>query len=101
MIDEKYIIYCVYHNEDLVQKYNLVESEHYKLYYTKNNDINSLNHLQDYFCEFVAMFYVYKNNLQNNYNHIGFEHYRRKWISGTIQYYNGNICAVNCIRQIG
>ena len=55
MIDEKYIIYCVYHNEDLVQKYNLVESEHYKLYYTKNNDINSLNHLQDYFCEFVAM----------------------------------------------
>lgn len=94
MIDENYIIYCVYHNEDLVQEYNLVESEHYKLYYTKNNDSNSLNHLQDYFCEFVAMFYVYKNNLQYNYNHIGFEHYRRKWISDTIQYYNGNIYGV-------
>ena len=58
-----YIIYCTYHDKRLIDEYNLTESENYKLYYTKENDDTSINNLQEFFCEFTAMFYLYSNKI--------------------------------------
>ena len=86
-----YIIYCTYHDKRLIDEYNLAESENYKLYYTKENDDTSINHLQEFFCEFTAMFYVYSHKIHNKYKFIGLEHYKRKYVSFFINDYKGGI----------
>ena len=81
-------LYCVYHDKKLETQYihtkhwfksyykPLVESNWFKLYYTKEGHINSIDNLQQYFCEFTALYYIYKNNLYSPY--IGVCHYGRQ-----------------------
>lgn len=75
-----YTIWCTYHDKKLLKEYNLNETEHFKLYYTKdiNNDIKySLNYAQLYLCEYVTQYYVWKTNVKSDL--IGFCHYRRNY----------------------
>lgn len=73
-----YVMWCTYHDKKLLKEYNLKESEHFKLYYTKdiNNDVKySLNYAQLYINEYSTQYYVWKNNIKSDL--VGFCHYRR------------------------
>jgi len=72
-----YKIYCVYHDPKLIDEYNLKETDNFKLYFTKNEDEEkyNLNYVQLYLNEWVAQYYVWKNNLKSDI--VGFCHYRR------------------------
>ena len=75
MIDYK--IWCTYHDKNLIDKYDLKETENFKLYYTKGelkNEI-SLNYIQEFLNEWVTQYYVWKNNIKSDI--VGFCHYRR------------------------
>ena len=88
-------LYCVYHDKELETHYNhtkywfkpyykpLVENEWFKLYYTKEGHENSLDAVQDYFCEFTAMYWIYKNNLYSPY--IGLCHYGRQRLRAVME----------------
>lgn len=70
-------IYCVYHDENMVKDNNLtnLNSDYYRLYYTKKGHKNSLDSIQQYICEFTAQYCVLKNNVKNDY--VGFCQYHR------------------------
>jgi len=72
-----YKIYCTYHDENLVNEYDLKETDNFKLFYTKNSELNgySLNYVQLYLNEWVTQYYIWKNNIKSDY--VGFCHYRR------------------------
>lgn len=72
-----YTIWCTYHDKELIDKYNLKETTHFKLYYTKDDfkDQISLNYVQNFLNEYTTQYYVWKNNLKTDL--IGFCHYRR------------------------
>jgi hypothetical protein len=75
------IVYSCYHNLGHIDEYKLYENDWFKPYYTKSDLPGSINHLQEFFCEFVGMFYVLNNVDLSQYDYIGFEHYRRKGAS--------------------
>lgn len=77
-----YVMWCTYHDKKLLKEYNLAESEHFKLYYTKdiNNKVKySLNYAQLYFNEYATQYYVWKNNFKSDL--VGFCHYKRTYDS--------------------
>lgn len=73
MTDTK--VYCVYHDTELVRKYNLIEHANIKLYYTKTQVDSSINHLEKFFNEFVAQYCIWKHNKYSDV--VGFCHYNR------------------------
>lgn len=100
-------LYCVYHDEKLKTQYihtkpwfksyykPLVESEWFKLYYTNEGHENSIDNVQKYFCEFTALYYIYKNNLYSPY--IGLCHYDRQKLRALIE--NTRLDDVNIIGE--
>lgn len=85
MVDYK--IWCTYHDKELLNKYNLKETDNFKLYYTKDLYIDgfSLNYVQYFLNEYVTQYYVWKNNIKSDL--VGFCHYRRninKYINNDI-----------------
>jgi len=76
MIDYK--IWCTYHDKKLIEEYNLRELNNFKLFYTKENfenNVISLNYVQEFLNEWVTQYYVWKNNIKSDL--VGFCHYRR------------------------
>lgn len=72
------IIYCLYHNKDLINKFNLNNIPDYiKLFYTNDLEMpgDNINYLNNSLCELVAYYYIWKNNIYSPY--VGFCHYRR------------------------
>lgn len=88
-------LYCIYHKKELETHYihnkpwfnpyykPLIETEWFKPYFTLDNHINSLDKLQDIFCEFTAIYYIYKNQLISPY--IGICHYDRQLLRHQIE----------------
>lgn len=74
---EDYMIWCTYHDKKLIDEFKLKESDTFKLFYTKKDLPNrySINHLQQFLCEWVTQYYVWKNCIKTKY--VGFCHYRR------------------------
>ena len=72
-----YKIYCVYHDTKLIDEYNLKETDNFKLYFTKkeNEEKYNLNYVQLYLNEWIAQYYVWKNNIKSDI--VGFCHYSR------------------------
>ena len=86
-------IYTVYHDDKLINEYNLNEDKHHKLFGThKNMPGDSINYLQKIVNEGAAIYYVCKNNLKSDY--VGFEHYRRRFIINDIKELNSDTCYV-------
>ena len=82
MTDKEYIegltIWCTYHNDQIIDEYNLNYIPSYiKLFNT--NDLNvtgeHINHLCQHLCEICTIYYVWKNQIYSKY--VGFCHYRR------------------------
>jgi hypothetical protein len=82
MSDKEYIdnltIWCSYHNDELINVYNLDYIPNYiKLFNTNNlllsND--NINYLNPHLNEICTMYYVWKNQIYSKY--VGFCHYRR------------------------
>ena len=81
-------LYCTYHDRraetQMINKkpwitdyYRpLVKSDWFIPYYTKEGHENSLDDLQEYFCEFTCLYYIYKNNIKSDY--VGLCHYGRQ-----------------------
>ena len=72
-----YMIWCTYHDEKLIDEFKLKETDTFKLFYTKKDLPNrySINHLQQFLCEWVTQYYVWKNYIKTEY--VGFCHYHR------------------------
>ena len=70
-------IWLTYHDDSMVDKYNLKEDDITILF--KGNDINvkgkNINYLNKFYSELTTMYYVWKNNIRSK--QIGFCHYRR------------------------
>lgn len=85
-------IYQVYHKLGLP----LYDNPNYIHFYTEEtfNEYN-INHVQQYFNEFVAQYYVYKNHIYST--NIGFCHYGIKYFSNkqTFSYDSGIILQYN------
>lgn len=105
-----YKIYCVYHDPKLIDEYNLKETDNFKLYFTQdeNKKYHNLNFVQLFLNEWVAQYYVWKNNLKSDI--VGFCHYRRPLynyiniddnllnnINDNIQYYSFETSNLNAI----
>ena len=75
--DKTVSLYCVYHNESLKEqcKLNTLDNNLFSLYYTQYGHDNSLDHIQEYICEFTAQYFVLKNNIKTDY--VGFCQYHR------------------------
>lgn len=70
-------IWLTYHDDKLIQKYGLKETDTIHLF--KGNDVSvkgeNINHLNRYYSEITTMYYVWKN--QKKSKQVGFCHYRR------------------------
>ena len=70
-------IWLTYHDDSMVNKYNLKENEIISIF--KGNDINvkgkNINYLNKFYSELTTMYYVWKNTIRSK--QIGFCHYRR------------------------
>ena len=70
-------IYCVYSEDKQIEEYNLKETNVLKLFNANNLNLkeNNINHINKYFCELCAYYYVWKNQIKSDY--IGFCHYSK------------------------
>lgn len=86
-------LYCTFHSPELYDKYNLKTDEIRICFPSYNLDINgiNINYANPVLCEFVTMYYVWKNRLYSQF--VGFEHYRRKF-DKQIPELNHNQCYV-------
>lgn len=75
--DKTISMYCVYHDERLLEecKLNTLDNRLFSLYYTKYGHDNSLDHIQEYICEFTAQYFVLRNQIKSDY--VGFCQYHR------------------------
>lgn len=71
-------MYCVYHDETALKENQLqaLNSDYYRLYYTKKGHKNSLDNIQQYICEFTAQYCILKNQIKSDY--VGFCQYHRQ-----------------------
>lgn len=89
----EYTIWRTYHKDSLISEYNLVESEHVKLFGTHlKYDKPNINYAGKVLCEMCTMYYVWKNNLYSDF--IGFDHYQRQFNINNINTINDNQCLV-------
>ena len=89
----EYTIWRTYHKDSLISEYNLVESEHVKLFGTHlKYDKPNINYAGKVLCEMCTMYYVWKNNLHSDF--IGFDHYQRQ--INNVNIINDNQCLVKC-----
>ena len=79
-MNKNFINWISYHNQNLINEYNLKETENIKLFNTSNTNLlsDNINHLHEYLNEFCLMYYIWKNNLKSDY--ISISHYRRNFI---------------------
>ena len=96
MTDQEYInnltIWCSYHKDELIDKYNLNYIPSYiKLFNTNNLNIDGehINHLNKSLAEICTYYYVWKNQIYSEY--VGFCHYRRFF----------SLLGKNCISKYG
>lgn len=77
MIEKNYVIWRTYHDDNLINKYDLKENNHIKLFGTHldYNGIN-INYASKILCEVCTLYYVWKNYLYSDL--IGFDHYGRQ-----------------------
>jgi hypothetical protein len=71
-------IWCSYHDQNLLNEYNLKDTKNIKLFWTNdkwNIDGESINDLNKTLSEIVTFYYVWKNQIKSDY--VGFCHYRR------------------------
>lgn len=79
MNKSNYIIWCTYHDNKLLEEYDLKETENFKLFYTKSKlPEYSINYVELYLNEFVTQYYIWKNQIKSDY--VGFCHYRRNFL---------------------
>ena len=83
MVNENDItIYCMYHNDNIINDYNLDKlPSYYKLLNLNDTNIegDNINYLNRYLCELCGYYYIWKNNVYSPY--VGFCHYRRLYVS--------------------
>ena len=72
-----YSLWQAYHSDDLIDVYNLRNTEDIIIYNTSSMTYpgKSLNYLHKFLCEGTMLLYPYLNNLSSRF--IGFMHYRR------------------------
>lgn len=61
-------IWFTYNDKAILRKNKIKETEDIKLFYTRDKKIEgkSINHAQNYFNDFVTMYYVWKNNIKSD-----------------------------------
>lgn len=86
-------LYCTFHSPELYDEYNLKNDEIHTMFPSYDLDIDeiNINYANPVLCEFVTMYYVWKNCLYSQF--VGFEHYRRKF-DKQIPELNNNQCYV-------
>lgn len=93
-----YKIYTTYHDDSLIEQYDLNNDEHHIMFPThKSISGNNINNVSKYFNEFSTMYYVWKNNKYCDF--IGFEHYRRKFDINRIPNLNNDEVYVRIYEQ--
>lgn len=87
-------LYCTFHSPELYDEYNLKTSKKRVCFPSYDSDIDgiNINYANPVLCEFVTMYYVWKNRLYSKF--VGFEHYRRKFDEKKIPKLNHNKCYV-------
>lgn len=92
-----YTVWRCYHNEDLMQKYNLKEDDTIALFNTTDLTYagRNLNNLSTFLSEGACLLYPYLNDIKSNY--IGFMHYRR-WFNPDMNYLPLKLLAQNTIQ---
>jgi len=69
-------IWTSYHNEELINQYNLKENDGIKLFNTANLSLkkDNINYLNKYYNEMCTFYYIWKNYIYSDY--VGFQLYR-------------------------
>ena len=92
-------IWCTYHDDKLLNEYDLHNTKNIQLFNTDKMDLkeDNINYLHDYLSEMSTYYYVWKNQIKTDY--VGFCQYRRYFIN--IKYdqleKNGIQAYLNCI----
>lgn len=80
-INNNLTIWCMYHNDNIIDDYNLHQLPSYYKLLNLNDlqmDGDNINYLNPFLCELCGYYYVWKNNIKSNY--VGFCHYRRLYL---------------------
>lgn len=74
---EKLNVWITYHDDELIEKYNLKEEKEIHLFNSNNTAVKgeNINYLNKFYSELVTFYWVWKNHVESKY--IAMCHYRR------------------------
>lgn len=88
-MNKKLTIWCAYHNQNLINEYNLCDTDIIKIFWTNDKwyvNGEHINHLNTCLSEVCAYYYVWSNQIKSDY--VGFCHYRRYFSDVNYDYIN-------------